>query len=248
MKDSRKNSFSFSKLTLISFSISLAIFSIFALTISTPTNNTNSKQIENKAFVSFHNLNESNRDLNLILKEQSLIFDSEPIFIPTEWNESSDPFKNIRHDALFQDFPPATTLYDQKKLSAIINEKPAISSPSDVLNTKFINPFIGINQNSLNILPLKSRTAYVVIQNLNSSSVVKEYEIIDALDVEINEQLWTPVEFLLIVDDTGPVMPLLVTESSGTEQIDNFFKNYISKPLLRLGSLPAGYYRISVSP
>lgn len=248
MVNSQRKSVKFSKLTLISCSIALAIFAISTLTVRLEKNKINSKKTDNKAFVSFHDLNNTNRDSNLILKEQSLIFDSEPVFIPTQWSESSTPFKNIAGDALFDDFPPATKLYDQKFLSTIINESTKVSSPSDILNSKFVNPFIGIDQNNLSILPLKKRTAYVKIQNLYNSSIVEDYEITNDSDEHINEELWMPIEFLLITDESGPIMPLLIVESSGTEHIDNFFKNSISAPLLKLSSLPAGYYRISVSP
>lgn len=248
MVDTQRNSFNFKSLIFISFIITLIVFIIFLSTFSIRKTDINSNKTKSNSFISFNNLNEKSGDLNLVLKEQAIIFDSEPIFIPTEWNEALDPFKNIAKDSLFQDFPPVTTLYDQKMLLTITHEYPAISSPSGVLNSKFINPFIGINQNTPNTFPLKKRTAYVTVKNLNTSKIVEEYEIISDPDIQMNDQLWVPMEFLLIVDESGPIMPLLITESSGTEQIDNYFKNHIPESQLKLSSLPAGYYKILVSP
>ncbi len=247
MIGAQKKSIKLKNLTLISLLITILILTTIALTTSIKTKEINSKSIENKAFISFYRFDEDNKNLKLIRDEQSLLFDSEPIFIPTQWSESSNQIKNTTTDSLFNDFPPIIKLYNERDLSVIINENLEISSPSDILN-KFINPFIGVGQNNPKILPLKKSIAHVTIENLNDSNIVEKYEIMDNTDIQIHEQLWVPIKFLLIIDEAGPIMPLFMVESSGIEQIDNFFKDTLSTSLLKLSSLPAGYYKISVAP
>lgn len=246
MIEARKKEIKLNSLTLISLLITILILITISLTISIKTDKVISQSIENKAFVSFYSFDDNSKKL-LIREEQSLLFDSEPIFLPTQWSESSNQIKSTTNDSLFKDFPPIIKLYDERELSTIINENPEISSSSDILY-KFINPFIGINQNTPKIPPLKKQLANVTIQNLNDSRIVEHYEILDDSNIQIHEQLWVPIKFLLIIDESGPIMPLFIIESSGIEEIDNFFKKNLSTPLLKLSSLPAGYYRISVTP
>lgn len=59
---------------------------------------------------------------------------------------------------------------------------------------------------------------------------------------------WRPLEFTAAVDHAGFVGPLLLTSSSGVEEVDTYFRNYLARSL-RLGDrLGPGFYRIVVGP
>lgn len=246
MKIISKNRLNINKSTKIALLISFFFIILLLLTVNTsiPISELESNGTNNKPFVSFHNLSEPGKDL--ILKEQSLLFDSEPIFLPTEWNKSSNKIENVIGEPLFRDFPPIITLYDLQKLESIINEHPSVSSPADILNNKFVSPFVGINQSNISISPPINRKAHIMIQSLNNSNIVASYGIIGASN--LNEELWIPIEFILVVDESGPILPLFVIESSGSEKIDLYFRNYISKLIFQHTPLPEGYYKISVGP
>lgn len=237
-----------SRLTLISFTLSIIIFLILFFTFSTKKNLINFTNNSNKAFVFFHDLKNTKNKANLILKDQLLIFDSKPIFIPTKWTASSDPFQNIANNTFFNDFPPIITLYNENNFLNTFNETVGINSPIDLLNHNFINPFIGINQNTPNFLLTHQPTAHITIQSLDNPNILETHEITEKPNFEINDQLWAPLEFLLITDESSPILPLLLIQSSGTEQIDNFFKSLLSSPKSVLSSLAPGYYKIIVSP
>lgn len=237
--------FKLNKLTLISCIISIMGFALFFLIFSLPEMSINDTKVFNKPFVSFHNLKQSNQEQ--VLSDQALIFDSEPIFLPSDWNSSPKILDKEEDEPLFKNFAPHIALYDYKTLFTGIDQGLSSLSSIDILNSRFINPFNGIGQQSVDFSPLKIRTAFVSIKSLNDFEIVQSYEIDEKPDFEISAELWTPIEFLLIVDESGPITPLLITEGSGIEEIDNFFKSYVSKQP-KLNSLSAGYYEISVSP
>lgn len=237
------------KLILISSGISIIIFSALFFGVSRPIKQLRSSYASNKPFVFFNNFEKTEDKQNVILKELSLIFDSEPIFIPTRWSESSEPLKNIVNDSpLFENYEPITTLYDQNTVLDVISDSVAIATPKDLLSNKYINPFSGINQSDPHFFQSNRRTATLTIQNLNNSSIVETREITEKPDFEINDQLWSPLVFLLVIDETLPMLSPLLIESSGTEEIDNFFKSILAAQKIKLSSLPADYYRATISP
>jgi hypothetical protein len=59
---------------------------------------------------------------------------------------------------------------------------------------------------------------------------------------------WEPVEFQAVVNTSGLVVPLVVTKSSGVEEVDAHFRNFLARSF-RIGQrLPPGFYRITVAP
>lgn len=236
--------FKFNKLIISSFAISIITLALSFLFFSFPANIYNEILIP-KPFVSFHNLSDNKQDR--ILDDQAMIFDTKPIFLPSEWNEVGIiPNKEIDQD-LFTDLPPQITLYNYKSLSTTIPLELSTLASLHALDKKSINLFNGINQNKTELSPPNVGEAHVIIKNFDDSKIVKTYEINDQ-NTPIKEHLWVPLEFLVIVDESGPIMPPLMTQSSGIEEIDVFFKHYISTPLLKLSQLPIGYYHIVISP
>lgn len=62
------------------------------------------------------------------------------------------------------------------------------------------------------------------------------------------ERPWNPVEFMAVVDRAGLVSPLIVTAGSGIEEIDQHFRNHLTKTY-RIGErLEPGTYRVVVAP
>lgn len=232
--------FKFNKLFIYSFTISIIIAVFFFLLFLFPAN-TYDEIITSKPFASFSNKKDS------ILDDQVFIFNTEPIFLPSEWNEIPlVPTEEI-DQFLFSDLPPQTSLYNYQSLSSIITPRLSILKPLDILDQQPINLFKGINQNKSEISTSNKLKAYLTIENFNDFKTFKTYEIKDK-DTPIKDQLWSPLEFLVIIDELVPLIPPLMIQSSGIEEIDIFFKNYISSSLLKLNQLPIGYYQITISP
>jgi len=217
----------------------------FFLGFSFP-NTPNNISIGQKAFVSFYDLNGGNQ--NEILNDQALFFDTKPIFLPTKWNANEKQILNkVDDSSLFQDLLPETTLYPYKTLSQINYPELSTLLSLDILNKKLIHPFEGMNQDR----PVFSSThipkAHIIIKNFNKSDIIEAYEI-NHENTLLQEIFWAPLEFLATIDESGLIMPLLISQSSGVEDIDNFFKNFVSTPLLKLTHLPIGYYKIAINP
>lgn len=239
-----RKSFQINKLIVSSSIIAIIMIALLFLGFSFPQNIHNAIAIQ-KSFVSFHNLSISDHDQ--ILEEQALIFDTKPIFLPSEWNEINVNSNKKIDKPLFTDLPPQITFYNYPTLSTIIHPELSILSSIDIFDNKFTKSFNMINQTKPIISPLNVREAYITIKNLNNFKIVQTFEINNQNPL-FKEELWSPLEFLIIIDESGPITPLLITQSSGIEEIDNFFRNPISTPLLKLDQLPTGYYAIKVSP
>lgn len=228
---------------IISFILSIIIIIVFYFSVSFQRPS-DPKLIDQKTYVSFCDLNEGNE--NEILNDQALVFDTKPIFLPSKWNEKQISPTKIT-DNLFQDLLPQTMLYPHETLAQINTPELSTLLSLDTLNKKLIHPFEGINQERSIFPSIKSPSAHIVIKNFNHSDIIETYEVNNENPL-LQETFWAPLEFLVTVDESGLIMPLLISRSSGIENIDNFFKNTLCDPLLKLSHLPVGYYKITINP
>lgn len=239
---SNKRNYLISAFFTSSFLFIIFIFFLFLLK-NYPLNQVES--IKNQQFI-FNNFNNNNNNIESAFAERAFLYDTEPIFIPTQWTESHSSIENLIDNPLFEDFPPALVELEYQKFFNIDLEF-NLDDPTLLLNSQTINPFSGIDRNNLNVNSLQKRTAYINIKNLNTQ-VTQSYALQETAPHFIKEQLWSPLEFLFLVDDSGPILPPLMVASSGVEQIDHFFKSYISNPPLNVSHLGPGYYRVLISP
>lgn len=239
-----KKLFQINRIFIISTILALVTIIFLFITVSFPLPSQNSILIQ-KPFVSFKNLDES--DVDEILKDQALIFDTKPILLPTKWSEKQIHPNEEVDRPLFQDLPTQTILYNYATLSNIMLPEYITISATDILSKQFLNSFEGINQDKPILASLNIPKMNITVKNLNDSKIIENYEI-DKENPLLQKEFWAPLEFLVIVDESGPIMPLFVSQSSGIEDIDIYFKNYISDPILKLSHLPKGYYKIGVSP
>lgn len=237
-----KKSSKINQTIIISFIISLILTSFLLLSISIPTISQNNIVIP-KTSISFNPLNERNRDD--ILRDQALIFDTKPIFLPSEWN-TKDIKSNEVDKSLFPDLLAQTTIDTDMTLSKLIHPEIITVLPTDSLK-QLLNPFEGINQDQLVFSSFNIPKIHVIIKNFIDSKLIENYEI-ESENPILQTQFWGPLEFLVIVDESGPVMPLLISQSSGIEDVDLYFQKYISDPLLKLSRLPKGYYKVMINP
>lgn len=59
---------------------------------------------------------------------------------------------------------------------------------------------------------------------------------------------WQPLEFSAAIGPAGLVDSLVLTRSSGAEEIDAYFRNYLASQFHLGDRLPPGFYRVVVAP
>ena len=96
---------------------------------------------------------------------------------------------------------------------------------------------------------MEGRAGFVeVTAASNGEKVLAEALPVAARPNSLGSKPWSPIELLAIVDTAGLASPLVITEGSRVEEVDLFFKTYLTQTF-RIGArLTPGYYRITVAP
>lgn len=182
-----------------------------------------------------------------LLREQAEYFDPTPLFFPTPQNFGQDRViagLGRKPSAGFADFGPSFRFTE--KLGAYgLSADAAPQRPEDLLTFADEAPFAGMGRADFVVAPLPPRSAFVEVKSLMGGGLVYRQAI---TDVALPQAEFAPLEFLLLVSANGIVGEPLITTNSGSEQVDQFFRDYLVKSL-RIGErLPPGKYAVCVGP
>jgi hypothetical protein len=191
------------------------------------------------------------------LIEQAVMQDTTPLFLPTERNArvsdlprrepgkrflDNDSLKLRFGDAglrLLQALPPTVTLN---------GKTPGAASPEDALGTGgFRQSVLGFGRMDVKITFLPSRGGFIEIMATASGGLVLA-EQLPGNAAPPTDKEWQPMEFLAAIDEAGLVAPLVLTEGSRVEEVDTYFRKFLSRTF-RIGArLPPGFYRVIIGP
>ncbi len=175
------------------------------------------------------------------------LLDPTPLFLPTEWNARpktvpvntlSEPFADFPANYFFAEdaakvaFPAAVTIPDKPVDSLTIGPPEA--------------PFLGMGRLDRTVAAPPARDALVEIVALGSGREVFRQALRGVHPPGDVDLYW--LEFLAVVAPTGLVGSPALTTSSGVEQVDSFYQNYLVKVLRAGERLAPGFYRIKVGP
>lgn len=200
-----------------------------------------------------------------LLKEETELRDVRPLFLPTERNAAiPDPRIEVGRTFLEADSlkpTPGGASADGDKAAAAnltvdvsanlppvvtLNGKPM----EDVRPIDALTPDVtsrGFGRGPVESEALRPRGGFVEVRASTNGQRVLAVELPLAARPP-GDKPWGPVEFLAVVDAAGLASPLVVTESSRVEEVDEHFKNFLARTF-RLGSrLDPGFYRIVVGP
>ena len=189
------------------------------------------------------------------LKAETDIRDLRPLFRPTERNASLPELKRELGRTFLDDEPVKSALLESevaitKDLPpvAIVGEKPADQArPLDALASEDVTSLLGFGRTDQRVQPMAARAGFMEVVSAATGERVQGDELPAAARVP-GDKPWAPLEFLAQIDAVGLAAPLLVTTSSGSEEIDSHFKKYLGKTY-RIGErLPPGFYRLIVAP
>jgi hypothetical protein len=191
-----------------------------------------------------------------LLRAETDIRDLRPLFLPTERNATLPELKRELGRTLLEDEPVKSTLLESEVVVtkdlppvAIINGKPANeAAPLDALASEAtVTSLLGFGRNPQPVPSMHVRAGYVEV--VSAETGLRVYgEVLPAEALVPGDKPWAPLEFLARIDAVGLAAPLVVTTTSGVEEIDAHFKKFLGKTY-RIGErLPPGFYRVIVAP
>lgn len=192
-----------------------------------------------------------------IEREATQMYDLAPLFLPTEHNAKlsdvprPEPGRGVFDvEPLRLSFPDAGLLLGQALPPVVtMNRRPmADASPIDTLATTGGGPSLaGFGRREAIVTPLASRGGFLeVVTASNGECILAEVLPIEAMPA--TKSPWHPLQFLAVLDASGLVGPLRITESSRVEEVDRHYQVYLAETF-RLGErLEAGFYRVTVGP
>lgn len=180
--------------------------------------------------------------------------DLKPLFLPTPYNAAPTEPAHLEPGG-------ALLARDDEKLK-FKDENPALRLPSPVQVPAgpveaIANPpgplALGIGRVDARLPAAPAHGAYVDLYVAGTGKRVFEDPLVlepRARPMAANREImdWRPLEFLAAVDPAGLVGPLVLTRSSGVEDVDNHFRNYLARTYNLGDRLPPGFYRIVVAP
>ena len=187
---------------------------------------------------------------NESLWEQAMLRDSEPLFLPTRWNNSQalpTPALTRRPADLFAPYPPR---WSYAETDFGLREEVFQAPVRTAMETyrQWNDPVVSRFGRGEEVVPaLPERQARVELVSLSG-------EVLRSVDVRVDDapaalrQLWLPVEFSLQVDSVGVIGEPIMLRGSGLEPVDRFLRRAIRGELLSRGLPPPGYYRILAGP
>jgi len=223
----------------------LYLLGFFCISITPPAE---SYERMSQSFVNYSSPRGQQHDR--IIHDQMMFFDTEPLFLPTSWNYASRVIEHVLEDyeaPLFEAFPAALTLDIQALEPSTEKPDQAITSPLDTLKLTFWDHFSTFGMEARLAPSLAPRSGYLEIVDLDSGQKVRSEQLSRKLMEWSDQPLWSPIEFLVVIDQAGPVGSPLLQKGTGSDDIDNTLKNLITQPFF-LADLAPGYYKLTIGP
>jgi hypothetical protein len=178
--------------------------------------------------------------------EQKILADPTPLFLPTAWNAPRKGVARPEPGATFENYQP-NYLASEEGLRMTFPSPVAVEGDKvEILIDHQGSRLAGFGRSEAQPPALSERGAFVEIFAEGTGRAVLSRELKDARPP--GGGAWQPMEFLGRVDAIGLVGTLRVTQQSGTEGVDDYFRRYLLQTL-RIGQvLDPGVYRISVGP
>ena len=184
-----------------------------------------------------------------VLAEQLAAYDPTPLFLPTAMNSSQTAFLTDEQRNAEGPFAPLKTFFIFPEGDAGLNFPPTIAVPTssvqglDMADKRELPLFLG-RMDSVG-KKLSARVGYLEALEAGSGRVVLSLPL-DGADGPPGD--WQPMELLGAVSRFGQVGSLVVTVSSGSDDVDDYFGSLLSQ-IVRVGArLSPGFYAFRIGP
>ena len=182
-----------------------------------------------------------------LLAEQLAAYDPTPMFIPTPMNNSGPVIEVEAHVGTggpFEPLPPGLTKTGPLRFAAPV---PVPSGPVEGLRlTERTEAALALGRADVAGEGLVVRAGQIEAISLDSGRVVVTHTMPEAPDMPGGD--WQPLELMGAITRAGFVGELVVTSSSGSEEMDDFFRFHLRKNVRIDARLRPGFYAFRVGP
>jgi hypothetical protein len=190
------------------------------------------------------------------IRDDQGLFDLEPLFLPTEHNASvlTLPRKERREPGSMSfTYPPKFAISESGGGVAIDSPIAVPTKPIEVLNLgEPPNPWPEVGREPVDLISLDHRLGFVEVESAqNGQSVISEPIYGNPGDHPPAED-WAPIEFLVSVDAAGlvgqPLGTSLTTPATTSDEVEAFFRNFLTKQFQLGARLKPGFYTVRIGP
>ena len=181
-----------------------------------------------------------------VLRDQALLLDSAPLFLPTFWNTApawQERVETLPDPNLFEAFPDEVML-------AVEDMRPEDGGAQrprvDVAATGALPVGAGL-AGKPSLAPLPPRSAFFEIRRLSSAALVASGTIEGDAALSRAPVIWQPAEFLVQITPEGMLGLPLQSHSAGSDEIDTALRLLVMRSA-KLRTLPPGYYAVTIGP
>lgn len=193
-----------------------------------------------------------------LLRQETEMRDLSPLFLPTKRNAALPEPKREPGRTVLDHENPKWSFGDADpqvagafpSIAMLAGKSVEKAEPTDTLSIESAEePLLGFGRRGTEIHAMEGRAGFVeVTAASNGEKVLAEALPVATRPTALGSKPWSPIELLAVVDAAGLASPLVITEGSRVEEVDLFFKTYLTQTF-RIGArLTPGYYRITVAP
>ncbi len=180
------------------------------------------------------------------------LFDLEPLFLPTTHNASvlSLPVQAIREPGSMSFLVPPKFVISESGGGISLADPIAVpAKPIEVLNLgEAPNPWPEVGRGDVDIVALEHRLAYVEVDSAkNGKILISEAVFNDAVSKPPTDD-WAPMEFLVAIDTSGLVGEPVTTSSTTSDEVETFFRTFLTKQFQLGARLSPGFYTVRIGP
>lgn len=180
------------------------------------------------------------------LSEQLAAYDPTPMFIPSEM--SSAPV--IPYEAKPGAGGPFSALPPEMTKTGVLKFPPSVPLPADSVAglrlTERADAPLAMGRLDGAGQGLAARTGQIEAVSIDLNQASLKIDLPASLKVPVAD--WQPLELMGAVTRAGLVGELVVTASSGSEEIDEFFRSHLRKNVRIDARLRPGFYAFRVGP
>ena len=182
-----------------------------------------------------------------LLRERAFYFDPTPLFLPTAQNFGQGRLpRSLRPQPgqVFANFPEQLNFGDRSLRAYASAPGVVAENLSEVLSRANEAPFAGLGESGAELGKATPRSAMLEVKALDGTEL--GHEVLSGLALPRSE--FAPLEFVVAIGVAGAIgRPVLVT-SSGWDEVDAFFRDYVENTY-RIGArLAPGRYRVLIGP
>lgn len=186
-----------------------------------------------------------------VLRQQALLFDSSPLFMPTRWNlvsEMADVASLREATEVFEVFSPHLNIPnlppDIDPLLTVPKSLDSLHLPEDP--SFFLSRF-GRRAISLSDPPTSGPSIHAFRLDTSSTAGLSSRPVPSSLEALVPDTLWSPAQFYLQMVHGKVLGVPAIAQSSGFSDWDRALQEFLGS-LDFYRDLDSGYYRVTVFP